>query len=81
MTSGIRFGSPALASAIVNLVPAFTFILAIISRLVVFILWLKLQGLFFFGLECNYLPHKVSNIKYTLSFMFINKFYLIGFIK
>lgn len=33
MTSGIKFSSPTLASAIVNLVPAFTFILAIISRM------------------------------------------------
>ncbi|RHN55092.1 putative EamA domain-containing protein [Medicago truncatula] len=33
MASGIRFSSPTLASAMVDIVPAFTFILAIISRM------------------------------------------------
>ena len=55
MASGIRFSSPTLASAMVDIVPAFTFILAMISRFVVFILWLKLQCLFFYFIRMQLL--------------------------
>jgi hypothetical protein len=69
MYTGIGYSSPTLSSAMVDLLPAFTFILAVISRFALcsfFIYFLNFKDFFLLWILSKHLHHKVINTKYIL---------------